>query len=236
MCRLFALTTTDVPDPAFMDLMPELQQLSAKHPDGWGLAWYDHEGLRRERSTASAANDPTFLAKCSEAASPIIIAHIRKASKGGKSIVNTHPFHHGPNVFGHNGTILGMDKVMKGVPDEFRSRIEGRTDSEAMFHLLLWHIERTGDPIEGIKEGITQLRESYVRGTTAYNFVMSDGKRLFAYRESYTRHKEYDLLVCKNNGRVMFSSQPLGQERWESVPNGTLLAVGQGHALTRITF
>lgn len=226
MCRLFALVD-GTPDK-FSDLMVPFRALSSEHAHGWGVAWYDGSGLRLERSPLKASDDPRFLEASAMAEGRIIMSHIRKSTRGTRTVENTHPFPFGRWVFGHNGTIEGYARILDGLPPEYRARLKGRTDSEMLFQWLLWHMESRGDEVEGLRDGIAAVRPLLAKGTTAINFTLSDGQRLYAYRESLTRHGIYDLRYLDGDGGLAVCSEPLGSGEWAAVDNGELLIASPG--------
>src|SRR6185295_8716906 len=107
------------------------------HADGWGLALYEGRVARVFLETAAAADSP--LAKFVREhpiKTLLAIAHVRRKTRGGVSLANTHPFvrelwgrHF---VFAHNGTVPGARALKLG-----RFKPLGRTDSEHAFCALL---------------------------------------------------------------------------------------------------
>ena len=60
--------------------------------------------------------------------------HVRRATVGGLTLENTHPFTLGGLSFGHNGTVI--DYPLLGVTDA-----RGETDSEHLFRYLVAHFD-----------------------------------------------------------------------------------------------
>lgn len=232
MCRLFALV--DGTSSKFADLMVPFRTLSSEHAHGWGMAWYDQGSLRLERSPLKASDDPRFPEAASLASGHIILSHIRKVTRGTKTVENTHPFAFDCWAFGHNGTIEGYARMLDHMPQEYRSRLKGRTDSEMLFQWLLWHIDSKGGAVEGIRDGIASVRPLFAKGTTALNFTMSDGERLYAYRESFTKHSAYDLRYLAGDDGLMVCSEPLGPGDWETINNGELLVASDSGSAEKV--
>jgi len=81
-------------------------------------------------------------------ASETVVAHVRKATAGGVSVLNCHPFQHGRWVFAHNGDLPGFsrhrERMLKEVAPRLRRFILGDTDSETVFFLFLSQLSRFG--------------------------------------------------------------------------------------------
>src|SRR5258708_897546 len=114
MCRLFVLRSA-VPLCEQFSLWDAGNSLAAQsrrdargesHLDGWGVAAFTASGEPRiTRSLLAACDDPAFEDLSRSLISTTLLAHVRQASVGSKSLKNTHPFAHGRWVFMHNGTL-----------------------------------------------------------------------------------------------------------------------------------
>src|SRR5690606_20233043 len=73
--------------------------------------------------------------------SETVLAHVRKATQGPKTVLNCHPFQHGRWVFAHNGDIPNFaehrEALMLEVAPRLRRFILGETDSEVVFFVFL---------------------------------------------------------------------------------------------------
>jgi len=115
-------------------------RLSENHPDGWGVAYYVEQAPHIIKSENKAIEDKIFQKVSGVVTSHTVLAHIRKATLGHKSILNTHPFQYGPWVFAHNGNIKNFSEhrsdLLKLVAPQFIRFILGETDSEILFFIL----------------------------------------------------------------------------------------------------
>ncbi|MFN7696456.1 MAG: class II glutamine amidotransferase [Deltaproteobacteria bacterium] len=156
---------------------------TAHHGDGWGLALYEGKRARVFLDPEPAAMSPlaAFVAR-NPIKTLLAIGHIRKKTRGPRSLANTHPFSRelwGRDwVFAHNGTVRGAESLRLG-----RYAPMGSTDSERAFcHVL-----------EGLRSGFSKgapdalalgdaIAELGARvgekGT--FNFLLGDGERLYA--------------------------------------------------------
>ncbi len=106
-----------------------------------------------------------------------MMAHFRKEAGDDCDITQVHPFHHRDWVFAHDGPIErpGDLAIVDTVP-------QGQNASERLLH---WFVERmitADDATTALIEAIQELKEEWrFRPLT---FLLTDGQRLWAYRES----------------------------------------------------
>ncbi len=185
-----------------------IHALETSHPlngDGVGLGWYvqdidDKPALFR--SVRPAWNEPNFMTITPKIKTDCMFAHIRAANVGTVTHYNCHPFSYKNNLFMHNGTIYGFNKIKRDVRrelcDEAYNWIMGQTDSEHMFALFIHHCLKenvnfnTRDAASAFIETIKHLQfikeKNGIDEPDYVNAVLSDGKRLLAFR--YVSHPE----------------------------------------------
>src|SRR4029453_3147788 len=110
MCRVFGCVASE-PLSIRHELLeaenPMVRQ-SEDHDSGWGMAVYrrtDGADPRLVRFPQAAFEDDGFLG-ATEARGRIFNVHVRRATMGGLSPENTHPFVLGNYSYCHNGTIM----------------------------------------------------------------------------------------------------------------------------------
>lgn len=148
MCRIFGFRSV-IQSQVHSSLLHAENALgvqSQRHPDGWGVAYYTANAPHLIRSRETAIDDRLFQKVSGLVASQTVLAHLRKATLGDKSILNTHPFQYGPWVFAHNGHIKNFDSVreeikLKTLP-HLKKFILGDTDSELIFYFLLSEMDK----------------------------------------------------------------------------------------------
>ena len=151
MCRWLAYSGP----PVYLDsvlLKPEhsliqqslrsLQSRTVTNGDGFGVGWYaDRPVPGLFRDTMPAWNDENLHAISEQIRSPLFLAHVRSSTLTATSRVNCHPFRHGKWLFMHNGEIGGFPAIRRelamAVAPELYSCIQGATDSEVFFYLLI---------------------------------------------------------------------------------------------------
>jgi glutamine amidotransferase len=207
------------------------------HTDGWGISGFkDGRAVYFARRPESAAQNEAEYRQAAERAAksgtPLLLAHFRKASGSEPDIANTHPFHHQDWVFAHNGTIFGAAASFPLVS----AAPQGATDSERFFLWLFEQIHTEADPTRALVELIKKSRSELVY--TALNFLLSDGTRLWAYREFGEKRLEkgetvkdredyYTLFYATQSSSVVFCSEPLAgvSPHWTSISQRTLAIV-----------
>ncbi len=163
------------------------------HRDGWGVAWYVGKGVALVKEPRPASSSPMATFLLNRIRSHMVISHVRWATQGNVSYVNTHPFvrelYGYEWVFAHNGDV---SEIMDD--PEFRLRYYhpiGDTDSEYAFCYMLDNLRDVfsnprksmlsilAEPIELFKE-IWRLATK-IGQYGKFNFLMSNGRYLFAY-------------------------------------------------------
>jgi glutamine amidotransferase len=189
------------------------------HPDGWGIAHYE-DGVPSVERRATAAYETLDFSRVAERTyARTVVAHVRRATVGRGSLVNTHPFVVGRWSFAHNGTVRGFDvvgpRMAREVPPDLLARRRGITDSELAFLWLLGRLRDGGASLddalsaeyvaEVLARGVCVL-EGYCRDAGAdrpaqLNFVLTDGHVLCASRWRHSlyllmRHGVQDCEIC----------------------------------------
>jgi predicted glutamine amidotransferase len=220
MCRVFGCVSAE-PVSVRHELLdaenPMIRQ-SEEHDSGWGMAVYERpDGAqpRLARFPNAAHADGQFLA-ATHLRGRIFNVHVRRATMGGLSLENTHPFCLGNYTFAHNGTVLGYRSLLRpgvAVP-------EGDTDSEALFNFIMSGFD-PGDVAASLRRAIgTVVERSPFSGV---NFLFSDGERLYAYRLGV-----FELHWLGRPGQLLVASERLTDEAWHSVQQDVLLTLDPG--------
>lgn len=168
MCRLFGFRSV-IPSQVHSSLLAAENALgtqSNNHPDGWGVAYYIDDCPQVMRSAERALADQLFHRLSGVVSSETVLAHVRKATQGERSVLNCHPFQYGRWVFAHNGDVPNFsvmrDTLREHVPPRLRRFILGDTDSETIFFILLAELERLGplDRRHSVDDLITAVRRT----------------------------------------------------------------------------
>ncbi len=149
MCRLYALQATH-PTRAACELLDAQNALidQSRHdtrglsnPHGWGMASLHGPRARRFRQVEPASSSETYREVALGLEGDTLLAHVRRATVGDPVHENTHPFRREDAFLMHNGHVPAFDEVRPRLLDrlsaERRRAIQGTTDSEHIFALLL---------------------------------------------------------------------------------------------------
>jgi predicted glutamine amidotransferase len=189
MCELFCLSSR-VPTRATLSLQrfAERGGYGNSAIDGWGLAFYDGPDVRLYKEPEPAANSPwiSFIEE-RRLPTPLLVSHIRHATRGALSHANTQPFMRElggrMHVFAHNGRLDEIEARYAGAWRRFRPI--GETDSEIAFCILLermaplWSGE--GAPLLQERLAVVARFAAEMRALGPANFLYADGDVLFAH-------------------------------------------------------
>ena len=207
-----------------------LAALSREHRDGWGLASTLGDGWLVQKGVDCAEESERFHDVAREGRATSAIAHVRQKTVGPTSLANTHPFARGEWVLAHNGTVDDVAGLVARCSPERLAEVEGDTDSERLLAYLLTSIDEAADTRRGLVRGVRRLAGMPGRG--AVNFLLSDGRRLFAHRSGRTLFAlERDARCGRRTASVTFASERLTDEQWRELPQESLwLVQGEGGA------
>lgn len=217
MCRVFGCVAAE-PVSIRRELTegrnPLIRQAEV-HDSGWGMAVYrTNEGrepkLVRFPEAAFAGEE---FERATALRGRIFNVHVRRATLGGLTLVNTHPFLLGNYSFGHNGTVISYPRLL----EEGVAAPAGETDSEAIFNYLMRYFDPADVP------GSLRRAMSAVIARSAFsglNFLFSDGERLYAYRLGI-----FELHWMAAPGRLLVASEMASGEPWHTVQQDVLLTL-----------
>jgi glutamine amidotransferase len=164
--------------------------------DGFGVAWYVPQigpQAAQFRAITPAWSNQNLHHLARMTMSGCVLAHVRAASSGmAVTETNTHPFVHAEYAFMHNGEIGGFPAIRRALLDSLGERayrlIEGTTDSEHLFALVVDEIERAGtatltDPLERAVARLLGLCRSAGTEQPVYlNVAISNGREAVVCR------------------------------------------------------
>lgn len=250
MCELMGLSF-DRPVAADFS-MREFAMRDVDNADGWGLAWYPDQSLAlvKEAVTWRQSGYARFLEGYNRLRAHIYLAHVRHKTTGGSAThADTHPFSRElagrEYCFAHNGTIRGFATL-----ELERYQPLGHTDSEHVFCHLLNEISSRGGALQNeadwnwLHDALSEINQ---RGTL--NCLLSDGQRLFAYRDAQgwkglclrkvrfreqgeRRFEDCTVGVAMNgeadrHGYVV-ATRPLSETGWHDLHPGELIVLENG--------
>lgn len=215
MCRLFGFRSA-VLSRAHRSLVEAENALSVQareHRDGWGIGWFHGGDAYVIKSEAGAAGNDSFRRASERLASHAFVVHVRRATVGGLSPFNVHPFRHGRWLFAHNGTIHDFDAVHpwldRATAPHLAEHVLGTTDTETIFFYLLTRMEQHGiDPVGvapvdterlgvALEEGLADLRAACPQ-VPIVNFILTNGAAFAANRMGRELFFATQKLSCRD--------------------------------------
>jgi glutamine amidotransferase len=196
-----------------------LMQQSEFHPDGWGVAYYVGGAPHVIKSVSTAVSDKLFQHVSGVVTSETVLAHLRKATQGELTIVNTHPFQYGSWVMVHNGNIRDFpavrDRLVERISPVVRRFILGSADTEVIFYLLIsemmrrCELERPGYPLDVLADAVRTVVDEICElagpiceddGASPDNnflsFVLTNGRTMIAHQGGKAIHASTHKRRC----------------------------------------
>jgi predicted glutamine amidotransferase len=193
MCRLFALHAGERDVAAefwLLDAPTSIARQSERNADGYGVAAFTaRRGMILIRNPVQASEDPAYRHVARRLDASEMLVHLRYASTGRVSLVNTHPFSQDGRLFAHNGVVGDLDQIEARLGSN-RAMVMGDTDSERLFALITLAIrEADGDVRAGITAAVREVIAEYE--LYSLNFVLGDLGHVWAFR--YPEHNPLHL-------------------------------------------
>jgi predicted glutamine amidotransferase len=245
MCRLLGVIANKSVDLEFS--LERFRSLATRNPDGWGIGWFERGKAKLFKEGISAKSIKSkYMQLSKRVRSKIIIAHVRKKTRAPPTDQNSHPFRHENWLFAHNGVVDGSNLRPK-LEKRFRDEIKGGTDSEVYFYWILQNIEKLGNVEQAVEVAVQEVVK---KDHTGLNFLLTDGKSLYAFRYSKNprKHTLFRLhrtpsekglfehqsaktkaflrsMSLRGEEAVLISSERLTNEPWSIITLGTLLSI-----------
>lgn len=265
MCRLYAMHANE-PTKVECGLVKSQNALMAQsisdmkgyaHGHGWGVADYPDGVPMIEKQVWAAFHGEHFKRKAARVYAKTVVAHVRRATVGGTSIENTHPFHHGRWIFAHNGTVPNFDevrfKLLEHMDPLHRSEIAGTTDSEHIFrYLMSLFLQHPEDGLlQTVKRGLEQIlvwsAEIDPKAKVGLNIILTDSDKLVGSRLNRSlfylqRDHIFHCPICdqphvhhdpqKDYQAIEIASEPVTfSDHWHEVPDQTVFRVAEDYRL-----
>lgn len=187
--------------------------------DGWGVALFQGETVRSYREPEPAHASALLESICARGvASPLMMAHIRHATRGAIALANTQPFVREiggrPHCFAHNGHLGSIDRHMREL---ITYRPAGETDSEIAACVLferMTQLWRRGEDTPALANRLEVLEQfaAEMRALGTANFLYSDGLALFAHAHCRRQSDSETAMPGLWRSRVVCSPAPLPGE------------------------
>lgn len=243
MCRLLGVVASD--DAALggvLDSSEGFCELSHKHKDGWGVAWYDPEGeLAIVKGELPAWSDPAYEPALAAVEGDVALVHLRRASEGiAVELRNCHPFGQGRVAFEHNGQFDVTERMRAYYAENGLRPLGGTTDSELYFGLVLDFFSRTGSWPKAITEAAAFItRDLWVDdpadNPNALNCLLLTPDALYGYSQweptkipSDSTPDAYVLRLAQRPDSVVVTSTQWAVDRAQPLPERAVVQVHRG--------
>ncbi|MFS0517078.1 ergothioneine biosynthesis protein EgtC [Nostoc sp. UIC 10607] len=251
MCRLLAYLGSPVsleyllykPEHSLIvqSYQPREMTSGVVNADGFGVGWY-HSQKDIEpfiyKNILPIWNDINLPSLSRYVESKCVLAYVRSAtSEQAVDFANCQPFNHQQQLFIHNGRIENFRKTLhrkirSTLTPDFYEKINGSTDSEHIFALLLSQSKiNKHRPLEyALRTTLLTLLEMAKRYQVeaSINVIFSDGHRLIASRFATTSPAPSlywirdDPTFLKS---VIIASEPLFIGNWNAFPENSIITV-----------
>lgn len=249
MCRLLAYLGSPIqPDRLIykpehsleiQSYRPKETVVTTVNADGLGLGWYSpkEENPFVYKNTVPIWSDTNLPHLSRYIESECLLAYIRSATPGqGSNLNNCQPFYDRRLLFVHNGFIDDFRHslflpIRKSLKDDIYLKIQGTTDSEHIFALLLSELASVGSSLENALEATLQKLNHLAKPDDirfAANVIVSDGSQLVASRfgrgiDGPSLYWLRDDPILPNS--VAIASEPLFAANWNRVPDSSIICV-----------
>jgi len=197
MCRLLAYLGADIGlrqllhDPEHslekQAWQPKELREARLNADGFGVGWYNHKQALRYRQPIPIWNDPNLDDLSQTLSASLYFATVRSATPGlGADHYNTQPFRYQQWLFMHNGYIrdfahTARPQIRHILDHEFEANIQGNTDSEYIFALILHYMKDTTWN-EAMIRTFHTLRDIIGDVPSLLNIMLTNGESIYASR------------------------------------------------------
>ena len=184
MCRLFGLTAGNARVKAtfwLLEAPDSLQAQSHRNADGAGLGFFGPAGDPvLDKQPEPAFSDREFIREARQAESSAFLAHVRRATVGGRTMQNTQPFVMNGRLMAHNGG-FGEFVQLENELGSYARLVLGDTDSERFFALITKETDaQRGDVGAGIVAAASWIAARLP--VSALNTIVAAPDELWALR------------------------------------------------------
>lgn len=211
--------------------------------DGFGIGWYHAQKDTNPFSYKNILpiwNDTNLASLSRYVESGCVLGYVRSATAGqAVDLSNCQPFEYDRLLCIHNGLIENFRQTLyrplrDRLGDVAYQSIKGNTDSEHLFALLLDELQTLPSATleQALHTALLQMDQLAKTSQVAAsaNMIVSDGKCLIASRFASDK-KAPSLYWLRDDPTfpeaVIIASEPLFESNWNSVPEQSIISVGQ---------
>src|SRR4051794_19574429 len=206
---------------------PRHQRHGRVNADGFGVGWYAPDVRvepARYRTIRPMWADNSFASFGGVVRSGAVVAAVRNASPGLPVDEScTAPYTYESWLFAHNGRVQGFPgeiaaRLRRELTDERTAQLQGVTDSEVLFGLVLDRIDHGASTTDAVADVMHDVLA--VAPASRLNLCLSDGEAVVATACGDSLF----TLLDPDRDAVVVASEPFDDDsRWTEVPDGSLL-------------
>lgn len=222
---------------------PQEMTAGLLNADGFGLGWY-HQNKQEApyiyKNIIPIWTDINLPHLGRYVDSDCILGYVRSATPPlAVDFSNCQPFNYQQILFIHNGFIHNFRTslyrpIRNSLSDEIYQLIQGSTDSEHIFALVIEQLHQNPDlSLEGaLKQGLEYLTELAHQQQVYFsaNIIISDGQKIVASRYA-NRSPVPSLYWIKDQVNypeaLLIASEPMFTGNWQSCPENTIITLGE---------
>jgi len=209
--------------------------------DGFGFGWYKSDNQKDDqiglyRQPHPIWNDANLKDLSQALKQNLFFAMVRSATAGlGMSLNNTQPFVYKQWLFQHNGYILDFAKDFRSpirnlLNADNENIIQGSTDSEYIFALLMQHLAQTGSPVSALQQTFNDIADLTKDRRSLLNIMLSDGENIYASKHAingqcpslYYGHSINDFPA---NSQLLASEALNDDNNWQSIDDNSIIII-----------
>lgn len=193
------------------------------HKDGWGLAFYLEGELVVHKSGTNLLEETSRVDRILNdvGSSPLMILHLRKSAWADTSNTrHAHPFHLGNTVFFHNGVVYDYEGLIPLI------NVPGLGADARDTEVFFYHVMSGASSDLGQKflDSATLIQQKH--HFSALNCLLSDGVKLYAYRDYAKEEDYYSLYKARSENCCFVSSEPLDETmQWNAMAKKEFLEI-----------
>ena len=203
--------------------------MGSVNADGYGVAWYAADGaLARIAEVRPIWYDPELETTLSVLVSGCVVAALRNSTpgipvdRGGLLPLVQEGWAFVLNGFVPDFRTRHMRALRGELPDDLYGALEGTSDSETLFFLVLREMRDGATPLDALRATVDRVYERVGAEEAHLTMLLTDGARLVAVRSSNVEATNSLYVVERPAfapGGVVLASEPTHpDERWRPVP------------------
>lgn len=203
--------------------------------DGFGFGWYQQNGeTALYRQSYPIWNDSNLKDLSLTLKQNLFFAMVRSATGGHDTgLSNTQPFAYKHWLFQHNGYILNFTtdfrtQTRRLLHHDYENLIQGNTDSEYIFALLMQHLEQTDDPVTALQHTFNDIASITKDKRSLLNIMLSDDSNIYASKHAInglcpSLYYGRNINDFPENGQLLASESLNDDKNWQSVDDHRII-------------